>query len=437
MNAETGASLINRLEPHPLREDLYGELHARPTPLLRGPLRASHIVFQNTLAEMAESQAHVARLAKRYGTAGPVPDANHYIGDFGGFELRWERHTEFCAFTVVRQDCGEDPFADPAISLLPEDWVEAIPGYLVVACHAAIMEAGRPQPDFDELNQWFEGQLIAGSRISEGRASVWTTFRMHRDGFGRYLIGDHGLSPFQAGRTLQRLLDLETYRVMSLMALPVARELAPETTRLDSELATIMDQFMSIGSPEDERRLLEQLSGLAATAEHHRAKTNYRFGATRAYYSLVTSIVENLREEHFPGMSSLGKFLDRRLTPGVRTCQAMENRLENLSQRVGRAGELLQARISVGIETQNQTLLSAMNRRSGMQLRLQQTVEGLSVAAISYYSVALLKILFDSLAHAGVPIRPHLATGIALPIVVIGVWALVRRIRHGLDADPH
>ena len=435
MNQESGSALIRRLEPHPLREELYGELHSRPTPILEVPLRASHLVFANSLEEMTASREHVARLAKRYGTAAPAPDARHYIGNFGGFELRWERHTEFCTFTVVRPGCGADPFADPAFGLLPEDWVEAIPGQLVVACHASIAEAGRPEPTADELGAWFEGQLISGSRISGGRASVWTTFRMHRDGFTRYLILDNGLSPFQAGRTLQRLLELETYRVMSVLALPVARELAPETTRLDNELAAIMDQFMAIGSAEDEQRLLGELSGLAATVEHHRSRTNYRFGATRAYYSLVSSILENLREEHFPGMSSLGKFLDRRLTPGVRTCFAMENRLENLSQRVGRAGELLQARISVGIESQNQNLLSAMNRRSSMQLRLQQTVEGLSVAAISYYSVALLKLLFESLEDLGAPINTALATGIALPLVVFGVWWLVRRIRHRISED--
>ena len=113
----------------------------------------------------------------------------------------------------------------------------------------------------------------------------------------------------------------------------------------------------------------------------------------------------------------------------------MEDRLENLSKRVGRAGELLQARINVNIETQNQGLLTAMNRRSGMQLRLQQTVEGLSVAAISYYTIALLKILFDALESTGVPIRSDIAVGVAVPVVILAVWALVRRIRRHLGRD--
>jgi uncharacterized membrane-anchored protein len=435
MNSEPGASLISRLQPHPLRDELYGELHARPTPLLYAPLRASHVAFLNGPQEIEDSRAHVARLAKRYATSAPAPGADFYHGDFEGFELRWEKHTEFCSLTVIRQGVGQDPFQDTAFGLLPEDWVDAIPGRLVAATHMAVIPDAAPEPGGERLHALFEGQLVAGSRITDGRAAAWTSFRMHRDGFCRYLLHDHGLSPYQAGRTVQRLLELETYRVMALLGLPAARGLASETTRLDGELAGIMDRFMAIESAEDERHLLADLSALATTVEHHRSSTNYRFGATRAYYRLVNGILLNLREDHFPGMSSMGKFLERRLAPGVRTCIAMEDRLENLSRRVGRAGELLQARINVNIETQNQGLLTAMNRRSQLQLRLQQTVEGLSVAAISYYTVALLKILFESLEATGAPLRADVATGIAVPVVVLAVWTLVRRIRRRLGSE--
>jgi uncharacterized membrane-anchored protein len=435
MSQGSRAALISRLTPHPMREDLYGELHARPTQLLDVPLRASHIACLATLEEIKESRDHMARLARRYATTAPVPESSFYRGQFGGFELRWEQHTEFFSVTVIREGVGPEPFVDTAFGLLPEDWVAAMPGCLVVATHAAILGTDSAAPSPTQLRDWFEGQLVVGSRITSDRAAAWTTFRMHRDGFCRYLVQDKGLSPFQAGRTLQRLLELETYRVMSLMALPVARELAVETTRMDGELAAIMDRFMTIRSPEDEQALLVDLSSLATLVERHRSATNYRFGATRAYSRLVVEILEDLREERFEGMSSMTKFLDRRLGPGVRTCLAMEARLENLSQRVGRAGELLQARINVNIETQNQSLLTAMNRRSGMQLRLQQTVEGLSVAAISYYTVALLKLLFDALKGMGVPIRTDYAVGIAVPVVIFGVWRLVRRLRRHIGRE--
>jgi uncharacterized membrane-anchored protein len=435
MTPPSDSAVLGRLTAHPLREDLYGELHARPTRLVDVPLRASHVAFLATPEEIDQSREHVARLARRYTTTAPQGDASYYYGRFGGFELRWEKHTEFFSVTVIREGVDEHPFENTAFSLLPEEWAAAIPGCLVVATHAAMLTRDTPMPDIRQLRNWFEGQLIVGSRITDDRAACWTTFRMHGDGFSRYLVRDDGLSAFQAGRTLQRLLELETYRVLSLMALPVARELASETTRLDGELASIMDRFMEIRTPADEQSLLEELSGLAALVERHRSTTNYRFGATRAYSSLVNEILEDLREDRFQGMSSMAKFLERRLGPGVRTCLAMEDRLEGLSQRVGRAGDLLQARINVSIETQNQGLLTAMNRRSGLQLRLQQTVEGLSVAAISYYTVALLQILFESLEESGAPIRSEIATGIALPLVVVAVWMLVRRVRRHITSD--
>ncbi len=412
MTLDRDPAVISRLKPHPLREEIYGELHARPTPLLEVPLRASHLVFLTNLDEMAASHAHLVRLAKRDATTAPAPGANYYQGRFGGFELRWERHTEFCSLTVLRPGVGQQPFEDTAFSLLPEDWVDAIPGQLVVAAHLSLLPQDTTEPDSPQLRDWFEGQLVTGSRLSDGRASAWTTFRMHRDGFSRFLVRDNGLSPYQAGRTVQRLLELETYRVMSLLALPEARKLAPETTRLDGELAAIMDRFMTIESADDERQLLAELSGSGGDGRAPSVDDqlslwrNPRLLQPGATASSPTCARNTIRAcPAWPSFSSVVSV--RACAPvlpwktGLKTCRSASDE----------PGELLQARINVNIETQNQGLLTAMNRRSGMQLRLQQTVEGLSVAAISYYTIALLKILFDALESSGAPINSHIAVG--------------------------
>jgi uncharacterized membrane-anchored protein len=196
-----------------------------------------------------------------------------------------------------------------------------------------------------------------------------------------------------------------------------------------------MDQFSGLRSTEDEYRLLGELTNLAATVEQYRANTNYRFAATRAYQSLVTAILAELREEKFPGMSTMTKFLERRLLPAMRTCQAVENQLESLSRRIDRAIDLLRARVDVTLESQNQKVLAQMNRRGQLQLRLQQTVEGLSVAAISYYTVGLTRYGLEAGQAAGWPVDLKIGTGIAVPIVVIGVWWLVRRVRRGISTE--
>ena len=70
-------------------------------------------------------------------------------------------------------------------------------------------------------------------------------------------------------------------------------------------------------------------------------------------------------------MHTMREFLERRLTPGIRACNSLRVRLEALSRRIHRTTSLLRRRVEVNIESQNQRLLLSMDRRSGLQLRLQ------------------------------------------------------------------
>ncbi len=429
------SNLVNRLETHPLRNLLHEEVHARPPPLISTPISVSHVVFLADERGLDESFEHVGNLARRFSANVPDSQASCYYGQLGGFELRVERHTEFCGYTFIRTGVADPPFAESALSLVPDDWLEKIPGVFLAGVHVVMETGSPPEPFGPVLAAGFEGQSFVGSHVVDDKAVVWTSFRLHSDGFGRFLVYNRSLSDFQTGRTLQRLLDLETYRLLALLALPDAKDIGPRAARLDKELSAIMDQFSGLRSTEDEYRLLSELTNLAATVEQYRANTNYRFAATRAYQSLVAAVLTELREEKFPGMSTMTKFLERRLLPAMRTCQAVENQLESLSRRIDRAIDLLRARVDVTLESQNQKVLAQMNRRSQLQLRLQQTVEGLSVAAISYYMVGLTRYGLEAGQAAGWPVDPIIGTGVTVPIVVIGVWWLVRRIRRGISTE--
>ena len=432
-HAENGGSLLSRLATHPLRAELIDEVHARPSPLVRSPIRVSHMVFLDDERGQEAVHEHVCRLAERFDASMPEASADCYYGKMGGLELRWERHTEFCSYTFIRQGEGAPPFGATALDMVAEDWIEEIPGIFLSGVHAAIRKGSPPDPFGSELSDWFDGHRIYGSHIVDSKAAVWTSFQVHRDGFGRFLLCDLDLSDFQVGRTLQRLLEMDTYRILALLSLPRARAIAPRAARLDRKLAAAMDEFSGLSGIADERRLLDELTILAATVEQYRSGTNYRFAATRAYHSLVMRAFTNLGEEKFPGMSTMTKFLERRFLPAMRTCQAVEDQLESLSQRISRATDLLRARVDVAVESQNQKLLSEMNRRGQLQLRLQQTVEGLSVVAISYYLVGLIKYGLDAVNAAGLPVNVKLGTGIAAPFVVVGVWWLIRRVRTRLS----
>jgi uncharacterized membrane-anchored protein len=417
---------------HPEREALFNELHTRPFPVLSTPSRLTQLVLLPDTRQADAEYQHLLRLCERHAVLPPAPHSSCYYQDFGGFELRWERHTEFSTYTLVSKQVQGAPFSQDALALLPEHWLQQLPGQLLSCNHLEIIAAPETQPSPDEMRMHFEGQRLISSSVSDGQARLWSAYRIHSDGSGRLLIHNRGLNPCQSGRLVRTLLEMETYRMMLLLALPQAKAIAPQIKEMEQQLAAAIQQINQIGDLGDERRLLGELGSLAARVEQLIAAHNFRFSASRAYYELIINRLGELREQECPGLQTFSEFLQRRLTPAWRTSEAAEQDLDDLARRIDRASELLRTRIDLTIETQNQQLMQAMDKRSHLQLRLQQTVEGLSVAAISYYLVGLCKYLAESAKALGLIDSSTLATGIAVPVCVTAVWLGMRRLKRSL-----
>jgi uncharacterized membrane-anchored protein len=421
---------------HHLREELYGEPHARPFPTVQPPVRVSHLVMPADPGAAVAHRACLEALAAAHGVRPPGPDSMAWYADFPGFTVRWERHTEFCAYTFLRPGGEDAPFAETALDVLPPGWLETLPGELLVATHVGVVAADPPDPFAPELAALFDDELLIGSLIVDDRAAVWTTLKLHADGFSRYLVCNAGLNDFQAGRTLQRLLEIETYRVFALLGYPEAKRIWPRARLLDMELAELIDRLARADSAAAEQQLLKELSIISQAIEHMRSDTNYRFSATRAYMALVQRHLEDLRERKYSGRSSLTKYLERRMRPALDTCVSVDAHLQDLSLRVARATEALRARIETTIEEQNRDMLNSLNRRAWQQLRLQQTVEGLSVAAISYYLVGLINYALKGLAKSGLPLPVESVTALLVVPTALSVWWLVRRRRLRIQESP-
>jgi uncharacterized membrane-anchored protein len=235
------------------------------------------------------------------------------------------------------------------------------------------------------------------------------------------------MSSSQAGRMVQRLFEIEAYRMLALLALPIAQKLSPHVKAIEQSLAEVTEA-VSVESRSDEV-LLNELSTFAAEVERTLSASQFRFSASRAYSDLVRSRIDELREHRLSGLQTINEFMSRRLAPAIATCATMSQRLRDLSERIARTSSLLSTRVDIAREKQNQALLASMERRARMQLRLQQTVEGLSVAAISYYVVALLSLVFGALESAGLPLRSELATGLSIPVVLLLVGFVLHSIR--------
>lgn len=431
-----------RLALHPLRDELYNELHARPFQVIPCPARVTHIALLTTPRQREAQFRHLQELHRTLGFSWPEKETNCHEETFGGLRVRRETHMEFVSYTFTNLEADPEaaPFTQTGVSGLPKGWLDRLPGTVVAAFHLELQEASdESEADLNAVRPWFEGMRLVGSSIQDGSARVWGAFRLHSDGFGRLLILNRSLSDSQLGRLTQRLMEIETYRLMSLLALPVAREISPQLTEMDTRLVAIT-QILANNPVIDEPLMLADLSAIAARIEAFRAQSTFRFAATRAYYQLVLARLEELREDELSGHLTVSEFLTRRLTPAVKTCESVSERLEDLSRRVDRASEMIRTRVELAIQSQNQELLSSMEKRSRIQLMMQHTVEGLSVVAISYYLVALLGYLIDAAHQLGLPFHKPLVTAISVPIVLLLVWFSVRRIHHHFlhlaDTEP-
>jgi len=221
---------------------------------------------------------------------------------------------------------------------------------------------------------------------------------------------------------------------MSLLALPLARQYSPEISRLDQSLATVTARMTELVGLEDEQALLDEISRVAARVEHIAAATNFRFSAARAYDDLVSRRIAELREDRIEGMQTLEEFMERRLAPAMRTCESVQARQEALAARVARASNLLRTRVDIALEGQNRDLLQSMDQRSRIQLRLQETVEGLSIFVMTYYMVGLTGYMVKAAKAAGLHINADLVTGLAVPVIMTLVFFGMRRFHKAIAA---
>ncbi|NBB68953.1 MAG: DUF3422 family protein [Alphaproteobacteria bacterium] len=417
------------LRSHPDRAAVAAEIHTRPPPELGAPVSLSHLTLVSGREGAAADREFLTELCRSYSALPPDAGATLHSATLGQLELRWERHTEFSTYMFVREGAFGEPFAEPAVTHIGPRWLERLPGELIAANHLVVLPDDAPKPEREQLSRWFEGHHLLSGRVQGEDVQLWTSLRLHADGFGRFVVKNAGYDRLRLGRLVQRVLELDTYRLMALLGLTQARRSGEALAEMEQRLLQLTVGMTDADDAQSERQLLDELSDLAA--EHARASADgaFRFSATRAYAELVHERLARLRLERNDDMEIVSSFLARRFEPAMRTCRAVEGRMEGLGARLARAADLLRTRVDLALQEQNQALLVSMDRRAKLQLRLQQTVEGLSVAAVSYYIVGLWSYLLELIAPALGPQAVGFATGLAVPVVVGGVWTGVRRLR--------
>lgn len=413
---------------HESRAAILAELHARPFLPLEAPRRIYHYAFATNHTEALADRAALEDLARARGVEPPLVGAKFHYFTFGDWRLRWEQHTEFTTYTWSTGEGALTPFhhTDPVVA---GEIDFKPPGRLIVAMHIAVID--RTQ-QIETLIEMFNSQSLCVIRADKNAANVITDFEPDRDGYTRFVLRLIDARPLEAGRLAQRLMEIETYRTMALLGLPLAREVSPELRAMEQELSDITQALRNAHESNDSHELLQRLSALLATSEALSNRTAFRFGASRAYHALVKNRLELLNESKEGAYSSVSNFLSARFDPAIDTCNAIEARQLRLSNDVERATNMMRTGVTLEMERQNSALLDDMNRRNRLQMRLNRMVQGISLAGLAYYLTGLFSYLAKGMKELGMlpkEISAETASAFALPIALLFAWAFMARVK--------
>ncbi|HCQ63677.1 MAG TPA: DUF3422 domain-containing protein [Rhodobacteraceae bacterium] len=425
---------MTTIQDHELRYALANELHARPFPALAAPCFAAFVAIKRPSdaagRDRAEDVAHLVGLLDRFGAPHPPEGANHYFGVIGRYRLKWEQHTEFVTYTIFGDGNADRPFDPKVFDVFPADWLAAAPGVRVTSALIRVEQMPAPEEMRAKIDKWFVPESVAASDVLDKAAVVAGDFRIDEGGHMRFAVfAGADISERRVGRVVTRIAEIETYKAMSMLGLARARRIQARLGDIEDELSALV---RGLGAARDQHEAqLGELLHLAAELESLNAETSFRFGATGAYEAIVADRIRVLREERWNGRQTLLEFMMRRFDPAMRTVKSVERQIDDMAQRAARAAELLRTRVDVERSAQNQKLLESMDRRADLQLRLQETVEGLSVVAISYYAVSLLGYLVEPLAYKLGIDKLWAKAALVIPVVLV-VWLMGRLVRKKL-----
>jgi len=399
-------------QDHPLRATLSDLMHARALPIFASPVVVRSWVYLVGDDERAAERQWIDSLPGEHGIDGWTL---HDIGPRDG--MIWERHGEFSTYLHFTTDInlaaerrGGLGFGRLSDDVFP--WLSEAPGRVFRSVEIAVL---RYAPKVEQLQAKIDlGQAVCCD-VFDGAARIWSDFRLHDGEAGRIYVQDKGLRRDELSRLLQGLIEIGQYRKLALLGFPVARDLMAWLKDAEARLAAVTADMA--GQAASQEQILERLMALSAEVEQRVNAVRYRQGATEAYAQLTEDRLVSLRESRVEGFSTLQEFIERRLHPAMRTCQAAARRLDDISTRIGRVSDLLRARISISLEVQNQALLRNMDLRSKLQMKLQALVEGLSVFAVSYYIFNLAKYVME-------PVVSVKAAHQLYPLVIAAIIAL-------------
>ena len=216
---------------YPFRQQILEEVHARPVEMVpaaiaRAPSRVCRAARSRRRCRGARALLRLVR-AGRDSCAPRNKDVRQHSFTAGTRQVTWEFHTEFVTVTWTAAPDDSDS-APEGIGL------ELIDGpQLLGAMRIDLVEDTRLP---DALLPGFNPHSLCVIGVEGGAGQLATDFVPDAERFTRFEFAAGGLPPLRRAILVRRILEIETYRTMALIGLPLARQHASELGSIETEL---------------------------------------------------------------------------------------------------------------------------------------------------------------------------------------------------------
>lgn len=419
---------------HPQFEAAARATHSRPALPVKAPAEINHSIILAGETDHGADRRRFVDAVESIGWDVIQESTGEVLAVKDRSTMKWERHTEFISLTAVAgQKLGNTETSqafEATLRELAQDHQPDGDTDVGVLSRTRVL-VGMPSDGLtiNRGDRPVQRVLVVGDNIQ-----VETTLLHDSTDMVEYratlLHEDTSpMSPRRVGRFVQRLIEIESYRLIAYLAVPMMQSIGPRVSALEAKVNEIAERAAADPRPHEEAVILTELTNLSAELQSIGSASEFRFAASLAYAAIVDERLESLRENRIEGAQRISTAIKRRLDPAMRSCNALLRRQQKIAERIGYVTELLRTRVDLALQDQNAAVLQSIDQRARAQLRLQQAVEGLSVAAITYYTLGIIYYLVK-----GAPLEAWgLSKDVVQALFVVPVALLVfyglRRVR--------
>lgn len=466
---------------HPLHAQAALATHSRPAIRVHAPATVEHAVLLVGEADsgqggraVADDRAGFIQTIEKRGWTVAQQTESEILAVSTPHAIKWERHTEFIALTcffmhedsqsgATSQDIefndflsdlasyqpdGAEIFARMRIGIEQESELNGSDPAAIVSAETPDGERSQSRPSSarssanGRTDPMPNDPALIKVLVNGDAICVATDLRHDGEGVVQYraaLSSQRGdqLPPARIGRFVQRLIEIETYRLLAYLAVPKTQAMGARVSALEGKVNRIAERTAAQPEPHEEAAILSELTSLSAELQSIGSASEFRFAASLAYSAIVDERMSELRESRIEAHMRLSDAIRRRLDPAMRSCEALLARQQKIAERIGNITELLRTRVDLTLQDQNGAVLRSIDARADAQLRLQQTVEGLSVAAITYYLLGIIGYLVK-----GAPLQligmsySAVQALLVLPVGLLVYFGL-KKARHKAEQSDH